>query len=311
VTVPMFAVRRLNDSVRLCLFNTFLIGVVLAVALADMVKNGRPVDANHWAISPRLSLMSLFGALTNIIYSMTGQWMYFELMETMRVPDEFPKAFLISGPVMMVCYLTVALLGFFYTSRSDRGDLLSMMEPSPMLRVAAGLLFAHVIVVYLIKSIVLTRFFHNATSPADLEHRTTSSYLKAGGIGCTMLACCYIVANVIPFFDQLLGLIGGLLCAPVNFLIPIGLYVTAKGHQMQAKEKRCKSTLMASVRAGFGALSSWEMVLIAFIVVFVSFASTVGVTYQVNKIIKDWGKFGAPFTCQALPDPREFSLINW
>eukprot|EP00404_Azadinium_spinosum_P021094 CAMPEP_0180620448 /NCGR_PEP_ID=MMETSP1037_2-20121125/34616_1 /TAXON_ID=632150 /ORGANISM="Azadinium spinosum, Strain 3D9" /LENGTH=366 /DNA_ID=CAMNT_0022640549 /DNA_START=335 /DNA_END=1432 /DNA_ORIENTATION=+ len=43
--------------------------------------------------------MTTLGQATNVIYGYSGQWMYFELMETMEEPHRFPRAFAIVGPV--------------------------------------------------------------------------------------------------------------------------------------------------------------------------------------------------------------------
>mmetsp|Transcript_3426 Transcript_3426/g.10560 ORF Transcript_3426/g.10560 Transcript_3426/m.10560 type:complete len:83 (+) Transcript_3426:161-409(+) len=42
-----------------------------------------------------------------------------------------------------------------------------------------------------------------------------------------MLLFSYGVTNAVPFFEPLLGLIGGLLSGPINFLLPVALYLGA------------------------------------------------------------------------------------
>ena len=37
----------------------------------------------------------------------------------------------------------------------------------------------------------------------------------------------YVVANAVPFFDALLGLVGGLLSAPISFGLPVVFYLGA------------------------------------------------------------------------------------
>jgi hypothetical protein len=133
---------------------------------------------------------------------------------------------------MMTVYLLVACLG--YGLGAGDQDLVSSVKEGLSLRLLAGVLLLHVVVVYLIKSLVLARYFHQLCSPQDLEARTCVSYLKHGSWGVAMLAFGWTIANAIPFFSQLLGIIGGLFAGPINFLLPILLYLLALGHNLEA-----------------------------------------------------------------------------
>jgi len=298
--VPIFTVRRLDDSIVICFINTLLIGTVIVMGLSSLIIQGRPEDAQSVAFSPKLSILGVFGAVTNVVYSYAGQWMYFELMDIMAEPDDFPKAFTIAGPVMVLGYIIVAMVGYFWTSPCSNCDLVTLMGNGPWKRVAAVLLFLHVIVVYLIKSIVLARYFHSVACPGDLNARTPVSYLKHGAWGCAMLAFGYVVANSVPFFDNLTGLVGGLLAAPVNFLLPVGLYLTARSRWLKLKEEDSEEQgCWASMCTGYCSLPWSEMLFITFIIVFTLCTMFVGVCEQSIEIIEKWSTFGAPFSCQA------------
>merc|ERR1712060_423641 len=108
------------------------------------------------------------------------------------------------------------------------------MPRGPALQVTAVLLFVHVLIVYLIKSVVLQQFCHSILSPADADKRGVLAYAKHGSFGFAMLVFGYLVANAVPFFSQLLGLIGGFLGGPINFLFPIYMYLAAAGRHEQA-----------------------------------------------------------------------------
>merc|ERR1712232_1512206 len=120
----------------------------------------------------------------------------------MQEPRDFPKAFAVTGPVMVSIYLVVALVGHYYGVQE--GDIVQGMPRNSTLRVVAGLLFAHVMVVYLIKSVVLQRYIHRFVSPACVDQRSGASYATHGGIGIAMLLLGFLIANAVPFFSQLL-----------------------------------------------------------------------------------------------------------
>lgn len=239
--VPMVLLRQLSESVALCFFNSLLILAVVVIVLVQAYFR-HPACTQTFVVAPGINFMTVLGSATNIIYSFSGQWMYFELMETMAVPEEFPKAFAIAGPFMLTTYLTVALLG--YTFGAGNADLIAGMDRNGWLKIASSLLFIHVVIVYLIKSVILARFLHTRWLPAQVEERTFSSYLVHGSIGFLMLVLGFVVSNAIPFFSQLLGLIGGLMAGPVNFLLPLCFYLAA----VRLRRSSCDDSSSASRR---------------------------------------------------------------
>lgn len=237
--VPCFLIRRIGDSILLCFINTLLIAAVIFLALFDLGSH-KQACTQTYAFAPKLTFGIFMGTVTNVVYAFAGQWMYFELMDTMEQPDDFPKVFIITGPFMLGAYLSVALVGYAFGAGS--ADLISSMQHGPNLRITAVLLFAHVIVVYLIRSVVLARYFHTRCHPEDVDSTTISSYFRHGAWGFLMLCFSFLVANAVPFFSQLLGLIGGLLAGPVNFLLPMALYLVAKGRWQHYEEHRAKTS---------------------------------------------------------------------
>ncbi|CAK0883628.1 unnamed protein product, partial [Prorocentrum cordatum] len=263
--VPLFAVRRLRDSAGLGLVNNFLIAGCIAVALWGIAgQPRRPCFNGPPAFAGGLSFLSSLGAATNIFYGFAGQWMYtvalprastaalggkecrdavarsnghtpaaervrvadFELMDTMAVPSEFPRAVALSCACVVVTYLTVALAGLFLDARGP--SLLESMAPDGAQQAASALLYAHVVIGYVIKSVILARHLHGVLSPRDRDERTCASYLKHGGAGAAMLLFGFVVSNSVPFFSQLLGLVGGLLAGPINFVLPLALFLAAR-----------------------------------------------------------------------------------
>jgi len=117
------------------------------------------------------------------------------------------------------------------------------------------MLFIHVGIVYLLKTVVLARYLHRLCSPLDLEARTVSSYLKHSSWSIAMLAVGFLIANAIPFFSQMLGLIGGLLAGPINFVLPIILYLAALRRHSSCGTVNGRDVVVGAA-AVFGAPSS-------------------------------------------------------
>jgi len=215
---------------------------------------------------------------------------------------------------MVSIYLVVALMAYFLGVRTD--DLISSVPRGADLRATSSLLFLHVLVVYIIKSVVLQQYFHHLCSPRDVDERTASSYLKHGGWGATFLLFGFLVANAVPFFSQLLGLIGGFLSGPINFLLPILLYLVALGRHScvagtgKSSEEESNSdesdesdegepSLVIAWRA-VSTMRSAGLALIGCVCVFVILTMVLGVTDVVKQIIRLGGEYGMAFSCHAL-----------
>ncbi|CAE7876479.1 mtr [Symbiodinium sp. KB8] len=339
LVVPIFGVRKLSESVPLAFFNSLLIVAVIVLALYRAGTTTPPCPHTFY-FDPGLSGMVVLGAATNVVYSYAGQWMYFELMDTMAAPEDFPKSFSIAGPFMLISYLAVACLGYGFGSGS--GDLIAGMPHGPMLQAAAAMLFIHVLIVYLIKSVVLVHFLHGCWKPNQVDARGLRSYVQHGGLGVLLLLMGFVVSNMVPFFSQLLGIIGGLFAGPIGFLFPITFFLLARGREvlggreeheslpmeLQAsseevamcggdddKEESTETSSSASYETelgggrcrylviGFNSLPLWERTTIVGTVLFIVATMVFGVADEIFEVIEMWDRLGAPFQCHHLQPP--------
>lgn len=235
--------RRLVDSTWLCFANLFLILAVLAIVMTQMYFTGQRQDAQRFLFAEHLDFVTLFGASTNVLYSYTGHWMYFELMADMDKPEDFPKALWLNAPLQVGLYLLVAFWGYYYSGDLAEGYFLKNITDGMVYQVASLLLFFHVLVAFLIKNIVISRYLHSCLSPS----RVDTFYRQDGGkrahveyAGCTLgvLLTGGTIAICMPFFSEFQGLVGGLLSGPVSFLLPMMFYIGA-----QQQNKRASSLL--------------------------------------------------------------------
>ena len=72
---------------------------------------------------------------------------YFELIAVMRVPEDFPRVFLVNAPLQLALYLFVACTGYYYQGAMAEGYFLDNLPKGELYRLASILLYAHVVVV--------------------------------------------------------------------------------------------------------------------------------------------------------------------
>ncbi|CAE7357212.1 mtr [Symbiodinium microadriaticum] len=244
------SVRHLSDSVALCFLNLFLIVAVLAIVMAKMYLDGRPAEVNTFAFAEGLSFWTVFGAASNVVYSYAGHWLYFELMADMQTPEDFPRVFLINAPLQVFLYLLVACWGYHFAGDKAEGYFLDNLPDGEPYRWASILLFAHVAIAFLVKNVVICRALHERLAPS----RVNTGFREPGGVRAQAefsaivvfiftIGC--LIANSIPFFSDMLALIGSLLSGPISFLLPIAFWIgtrraLAVAEQMSVRSGSCE-----------------------------------------------------------------------
>ncbi|CAE7579404.1 CDPF1 [Symbiodinium pilosum] len=321
------SVRHLSDSVILCFINLFLILAVLAIVMAKMYFEGRASQVNTFAFAEDLTFWSVFGAASNVVYSYAGHWLYFELMADMQTPEHFPLVFLINAPLQVFLYLLVACWGYHFAGDQAQGYFLDNLPDGEPYRWASILLFAHVAIAFLVKNVVISRALHMWLSPnrADVGLREPGGVRSqaefAGCVVCIFISA-WAIANSIPFFSDLLALIGSVLSGPTSFLLPIAFWLGARRVQagdsripmrsgecqmgeVQANRPRermaCEVSPTSNVSVGSSriALSWMDVLACTAIAAFIVITMGLGTSHTLNDIAHNIRTYGRPFDCQA------------
>eukprot|EP00750_Incisomonas_marina_P002114 INCI12089.2.p1 GENE.INCI12089.2~~INCI12089.2.p1 ORF type:complete len:406 (-),score=37.88 INCI12089.2:660-1877(-) len=201
VLLPLvIGMRWLTQSVWICLINMLLLLAALITVVGELVSAPRAASVETYVVSPTLTVFSLFGATSNIVYAFTGHWMYFELMDEMKKPEEFAKTFILNGPVMVAIYVGVGAIGYYYFGGCAPGNFVDVATNLDIRTAVESLLFVHVCVVYMLKSIVLGHFFHSVAVPDRVDEKSCIAHMQYAGFGIGMLIFGFIFANSVPFF---------------------------------------------------------------------------------------------------------------
>merc|ERR1712007_100571 len=119
------------------------------------------------------------------------------------------------------------------TGDLTKGFFLDNLPLGDAFRWASLLLFLHVVVAFLIKQVVLARYLHSCMSPA----RSALKFSDEGGgwahaeyaaYSLILLLAGFGVAVCVPFFEDLMGLTGALLSAPISYALPMIFYAAAR-----------------------------------------------------------------------------------
>ena len=142
-------------------------------------------------------------------------------------------------------------------------------------RIAGLLLWGHVMVSYAINSQALCASLERLVCPAWLN-RAQPALRWMFITGCMALLS-YTVANAIPFFDDLVALIGALTSVPLTLLLP-ALFWRKQGHYPLWQPT-------------WDSIPSWTLLMYATVF---TVTATVGSLWSIRQ---DWALHGAPFSC--------------
>lgn len=199
-------------------------------------------------------------------------------MSEMKEPDHFPRTFVFAGSYQVGMYLLVSCVGYYTKGSSADGILVQYLPYGPGLRVAAALLFVHMIVTYLVKATVVTRAIHLYLSPKRVNSQSLRAKAEWFGISTALLALSFVIGNSVPFFDELTGLIGASVVPLACWNFPIVFYV--------------KSCMVQGIR-----IPRIEWPLLIFLSALGVTLVCVGTYINAEDIYLRWEEFGDPFSC--------------
>lgn len=288
VLLPIIQFKNLSDTSNLCFLNLFLIlGVIGICTFTLLGEGGEAADSapNKVALNTHSSIGEMLGVVGMVIYAFGGNWMYFEIMSEMKEPKDFPKAYCVNGPIQLGFYLIAGLVGYAYRGDQAKAYLLDELGFGPAFRVASLMLFLHVVITYSIKSTVLTRYLYQSIEQDPRCPAWMSQCPESQGRIWLVLTTLIMIAGTLlalsmPFFGDLLGLIGCVVGPPISFFLPMVLFLCSK-----------------KVRNEMSSIPTWYWPTMAFIVIYGLLSFFWGTWSNIQQINMDWAKLGSPFGC--------------
>ena len=294
------SLRYLHSTTALCVVSVLTISGSVGIVIVALVVNGRAADVESPIFAEGLDFMQFMQSQSAIYFTFSGQFMFFELMSEMKDFTEFTKTFRIAGPFQVSIYLLVGCVGYYYKGTEASGYFLDNLGFGPAYRVASALLCFHIIVGFVIVGNVLCRILHIQFSPFRANDLSWRGRLEWAAVGFGVTTTSFVIANAIPFFDLLTGLIGGLLLPPLCLLAPVLLYIKTR-HMVSllllAVVLASDLALLLSFSQVERPLAIWEWVINLSLVAMGGLLMVISTMENVRELISNWSTFGAPFSC--------------
>ncbi|KAG9234309.1 transmembrane amino acid transporter protein-domain-containing protein [Amylocarpus encephaloides] len=208
---------------------------------------------------------------------------FMPVIAEMKKPKAFPKTLLTSQGALSACYIAFGLTVYIYCgqyvaspSLASAGGTLEKIAYGVSI---PGFIMTSTLWVHLAAKFLFVKLLR------DSEHLQSNSIIHwvtwlGSTIGITILS--FLIAQAIPFFSYLIGLIGSLCCAPTCLIIPalMGLYMDRGNHRS------------SKIKMAICALHFFTIALGSFITVAGTYTTVQSIINAYNS-----GSVGRAFTC--------------
>ncbi|KAH8667053.1 transmembrane amino acid transporter protein-domain-containing protein [Xylariales sp. PMI_506] len=224
-----------------CIF-TAVFAVVVGVTQVDRpaaAPQTGPFDLGVIAVGNPGFVAGLTAAI-NLFAGFGSTPTFMPVIAEMKVPKHFPKALFSSQGALLACYVAFGMTVYFYCGQYVASPSLASAGGT-IEKIAYGIsipgfIMTSTLWVHLAAKFLLVRILR------DSKHLQSNSFIHwatwlGSTIGITTLS--FIIAEAIPFFSYLIGLIGSLCCAPTCLVIPaaMSLYLEKGVPKTSLKQK--------------------------------------------------------------------------
>jgi len=210
--------------------NSVFITLSLTIMVVVLFIQMPPEDKIEISIGvpPGMDWISFFTGISKLIYAFLAQFVYLEIMKSMREPKDFTKALCyIAGPTQIFLYVFVGSVAYRYAGVNATDSILKEIDPNtkgPLLATAAACLALHLLVAFLISGLVLHRRIHLTVHPSTVDERSWKGAIVWFLISFSTIIFSYLVSNSIVFFSAIVDLLGGLFGPILGFIFPIAFF---------------------------------------------------------------------------------------
>ncbi|TQW00980.1 aromatic and neutral aliphatic amino acid permease [Cordyceps javanica] len=213
--------RTLRHTSWMSMASCISITVATLMTVGDVATN-KPIGATPIEISRELGFTSAFLAVTNIAVAFSSHSCFFGVIGEFEKPQDWPKALALLQIVDTSLYLVAAIVIYYYIGANVPSPALSAAGSETMRKaiwgvaiptiVIAGVIYGHVAGKY-----IFGRIFKNSK---HLVRRTFVSVVGWSGLTLAMWAFALVIAESIPVFNSLLGILSALFVSWFSYGLP-------------------------------------------------------------------------------------------
>jgi hypothetical protein len=185
-----------------------IIAAVLTTMIAVGVEHPGPSQVQ---VTTQTSLYQGFLSVTNIIFAYAGHVAFFSFISEFKNPEEYPKALFLLQGVDTTMYLIVAAVIYRYSGPDVASPALGSASPL-IQKISYGLAIPTIVIAGVINGHVAAKYVYVRLyrGTGIMNQKTFKAIGSWALIALVFWTIAWIIAEAIPVFNDLLGLISAL-----------------------------------------------------------------------------------------------------
>lgn len=199
------------------------IGITIIGTGVEATNSPGGLAAVNWSAWPKegITFAEAFIALSNIIFAYSFALCQFSFMDEMHTPTDFPKSIWTLGLAEIFIYTLTGALCYAFIGQDVQSPAL-LSAGSLLSRIAFGIALPVIFISGSINTVVLGRLIHGRMFEGSNIRfiNTKMGWITWLAVVTVLTILEFVVAEVIPFFDDLLSVISSLFVSGFTFYFP-------------------------------------------------------------------------------------------
>ncbi|SPQ24395.1 9e913667-6668-4786-bfba-0f1c4a68793d [Thermothielavioides terrestris] len=215
---------------------------IFSAVMITMIDVGieKPIGTTSLEVSRTIGFTSAFLSVTNIAVAFSGHSCFFSVMSELKQPNDWPKALMLLQLSDTVLYIVVSVVIYVYVGPDVPSPALSAAGSVVVRKVIWGIAMPTIIIAGVIYGHVAAKyiFVRVFAGTKHVAKRTTRGFIGWLGVTAAIWIVAWVIAQSIPVFSNLLGLVCALFASWFSYGIPGALWLWMYYGEWFASRKR-------------------------------------------------------------------------
>ncbi|KAF2265524.1 hypothetical protein CC78DRAFT_186424 [Lojkania enalia] len=206
-------------------FCSIIAAIMITIVATGVQASGNPggLSAVNWSAwpPPDTTFYQAFLSTTNIIFAYSFAVCQFSFMSEMHTPTDFPKSIWALGLIEIFIYTLTGTLIYAFVGQDVKSPAL-LSASGTVSRIAFGIALPVIFISGSINGTVVGRYIIDRAFPRSPIRfiNNSRSWVVWGALIAMITWLGWVIAEAIPFFNALLGLISSLFISGFTFYFP-------------------------------------------------------------------------------------------